>query len=126
MMIGNFNAIDIDGIYAHSDSVTTEGTLLEIVADDTQIMMAPINISARNLTVAATFRLYMKVDGTNYDLKLGTGAIGGTIAWTPGDPAWIQFAVNGIFDHDFKVTIQSSASGEPSPVDVPFSYNCAR
>jgi len=126
MMIGNFNAIDIDGVYAHPASTTTEETLLEIIVDDTQIMMAPINISARNLTVQTTFRLYMKVDGTNYDLKMGTGAIGGTIVWNPGDPKWIQFAVNGIFDHDFKVTIQSAGGGEPSPVDVPYSYNGAR
>lgn len=125
-MIGNFNAIDEDGVYTHPATTVTEETLLEIIADDAQIMMAPINISARNLTVAATFRLYMKVDGTNYDLKMGTGAIGGTIAWNPGDPAWIQFAVNGIFDHDFKVTIQSSASGEPSPVDVAVTFNGAR
>ncbi len=126
MIIGKFNGIDIDGVYAHPALTTTEETLLEIIANDTQIMMAPINMSARNLTASTTFRLYMKVDGTNYDLKMGIGAIGGTIVWTPGDPAWVQFAVNGIFDHDFKVTIQSGASGEPSPVDVAYSYNGAR
>jgi hypothetical protein len=126
MMIGNFNAIDADGVYVHPATTTTEEILLEIVANNAQTMMAPINISARNLTVATTFRLYMKVDGTNYDLRMGTGAIGGTIAWTPCDPTWIQFAINGIFDHDFKITIQSGASGEPSPADVAYSYNGAR
>jgi hypothetical protein len=126
MKIGLFNAIDVDGVYAHPASTTTEETLLEIVVDDEQIMMAPINVSARNLTVQTVFRLYYKIDGTNYDLKHGTGAIGGTITWNPGDGVWIQFAVNGIFDHDFKVTIQSSGGGEPAPVNVPYTYNGAR
>lgn len=126
MKLGEFNGIDEDGVYAHPDGDDTERTVIEFVADDKQWLASPINISARNLTVQTTFRLYMQVDGTNYDKRMGSGAVGGTIVWNPGDGAWVSFLQSGILDHDVKVTMQSAAGGEPSPVNVPWSYNAAQ
>lgn len=126
MNLGNFNGIDEDGVVAHSDNDTTERTVVEIVTGDKQWLASPINISARNLTVQTTFRLYMQIDGANYDLRMGAGSVGGTIVWNPGDGAWVSFLLSGILDHDVKVTIQSSGSGEPVPANVPWSYNAAR
>jgi len=126
MKLGEFNGIDEDGVYVHPDNDTDERTLVEFVANDKQWLASPINFSARNLTVQTTFRLYMKVDGTNYDQRMGSGSIGGSIVWTPGDGAWLSFLLSGIFDHDVKVTIQSGGSGEPSPANVPYSFNAAQ
>jgi hypothetical protein len=126
MKLGEFNGIDEDLVYVHPDSDATERNLVEFVANDKQWLASPINISARNLTVQTTFRLYMKVDGTNYDRRMGSGSVGGEIVWNPGDGAWISFLLSGIADHDVKVTIQSGGSGEPAPVNVPVSYNAAQ
>lgn len=126
MKLGAFNGIDVDGVYVHQALSTAEATITEIVADDDQFLASPINIDASNLTVQTTFRLYYKVDGTNYRLRFGLGAVGGTVVWTPGDGPWISFLLSGILDHDVKVTMQSGGSGEPAPANVPFSYNAAR
>lgn len=126
MKLGEFNSIDEDGVYLHPSGDDTEQTVVEFVPGDKQWLASPINISARNLTVQTTFRMYMRVDGTNYDKRAGTGPIGGTIVWTPGDGAWISFLLSGIRDHDVKITMQSGGSGEPSPVDVPWSFNAAQ
>lgn len=126
MKIGAFNGIDQDGVYTHPNSDTAEKTLIEILADDDQWLASPINIDAVNLTVQTTFRLYMKVDGTNYRQRYGVGSVGGTIVWNPGDSPWVSFMLSGIFDHDVKVTMQSGGSGEPVSADVPWSYNAAR
>ncbi len=126
MKLGDFNGIDEDGSYAHLDGDDAEHTVFEFSANDKQWLASPINLSARNLTVQTTFRLYMRVDGTTYDKRMGTGTVGGTIVWTPGDGAWVSFLLSGILDHDVKVTIQSAPGGEPAPVSVPWTFNAAQ
>lgn len=125
MKIGNFNGIDVDGTFVLSESNVSEETLVEILAQDEQFLASPINLDAVNLTEQTTFRLYYKVDGTNYRLRAGMGSVGGTIVWNPGDGPWVSFLLSGILDHDVKVTAQSSV-GEAAPRNIVFSYNAAR
>lgn len=128
MKLGEFNcSITEDGpSYTHPASDRSERTILEIVAsDDNLVFLTTINLDVSALTMGATFRVSYKIDGTNYRRRYGTGPAGGIISWTPADGPWISFLVNGIWDHDIKITIESTI-GEASPRDIPYSYNGAR
>lgn len=123
--LGHLNCIEIDDTYTHPASNTSERDLLEITANGGSMFLTTINLDVSALTMAATFRVYYKIDGTNYKRRYGTGPAGGSIAWTTMDGGWISFLVNGIWDHDIKITIES-ALGEAAPRTIPYSYNGAR
>lgn len=124
MLIGHFNSIEIDDTYTHPSGDTSERDVLEIAAAGSPVFLTTLNLDVAALTQSATFRIYYKIAGV-YRLRYGAGPAGGSIMWTVADGDWISFLVNGIWDHDIKVTIQS-AIAELTPVDIPYSYNGAR
>lgn len=126
MFLGNLNLISNDITYVHPASNTSELDLVEVTAsDEFPVLLFKINLDASELLQNTTFRLYYKVDGTNYRLRYSTGPAGGTIAWLAAtDAPQVSFLVNDIIDHDLKITIQSS-SGEASNRNVYITYNGA-
>lgn len=126
MKIGEMNTIEIDDVYVHPDSIASEETLLVVLSSLGTAFLTTINLDLSNLTIATTIRVYYAIDGTSYRLRYGNGPVGGTIAWATADGPWLAIMINGIVDHDIKITIQSSGGGEAAPRNVPFSYNGAR
>lgn len=123
--LGSQRLIDEDGTIVHPDGSTAEEDLLVIEAYDATFSLTTVNIDLSNLTQNATFRVYYKVDGTNYRRRFGTGVAGGVVSWTTADGPWLALSLNGVWDHDIKITIQSVVA-EAAPRDVIYSYVGAR
>jgi hypothetical protein len=123
--LGSQRLIDEDGTVVLPDGSTAEEDLLIIEAYGATFSLTAVNLDLSNLTQNATFRVYYKIDGTNYRRRFGTGVAGGVISWTTADGPWLALSLNGVWDHDIKITIQS-AGEEAAPRDVIYSYVGAR
>lgn len=114
---------DQDGTITYMGSGAEEELL--VVPGMKGQLVHSLSLSAANLTQVTTFRIYMEIDNAAYDLRYGTGPLGGTIVFDPAtDGKWIQFQGIGVADHNVRVTAQSAVA-EGAPRDIAFSlgYN---
>lgn len=123
--LGSQRLIDEDGTIVHPAGSTAEEDLLIIEAYGATFSLTTVNLDLSNLTQNATLRVYYKIDGINYRRRFGTGATGGVVSWTTADGPWLAILLNGVWDHDIKITIQSAVA-EAAPQDIPYSYVGAR
>ena len=100
--------------YSHPNG-TTEQDLVVIDVTDEIFNAGALALDLSNLTEAATFRFYLRIDGTNHRQVDGM-----EIIWGPANEDGLVFNLSLIAHQDFRVTIQSGIA-EGAARDIPYT-----
>lgn len=113
---------DLDELLTRSVGSTTDSsfTLANALTEQDAVVITlttrnkifGVDLDVSNLTQPTTFRIYRKVDGTNYRLA-------DSLNWSSSDPDIVFIQTPFAYDEDIKITIQSSVV-EGATREIPY------